>query len=235
MDEKGIYNAPSNSLRSREEPPANDNEPHGITPRKKGVGSFFRQLVKAEDSDGLVHIFGNAMINAIGDAIDEVTGNLSHRAKTVLYGTEDYDRGRRGNSRDGRYASYRDYYDRNNRNGSNRDRDRGSQPEQTKEYKRWRYDEIFFDDRVFRGMDGARQAAMRVIKAMEDRICDCDNVSIGDYIRYCKEEDPNNPYLTTEYTDERWGWTDEAAIASLRPIKVNGGYIIELPKPVSLY
>lgn len=232
MGDQDMYNAPSNSIKSREERPAEDNEQHGVTPRKKGFGSYIRKMVSSNDADSLVHIFGNAMINAVGDAIDEVTGNLAHRAKSILYDTEDYDRGRR--SRDGRGASYRRYYDeRNPDRRSNRDSSGDSAP--VKEYKRWKYDEIFFDDRVFGGLEGARKAAQRVIKRMEDQIIDCDCVSVGDYIRYCKKEDPDNPNLQTEFTDEWWGWQDEELIANLRPVKVVGGYIIELPKPVSLH
>ena len=232
MSDQDMYNAPSNSIKSREERPVESNEQHGVTPRKKGFGSYLRKMVSSNDADSLVHIFGNAMINAVGDAIDEVTGNLAHRAKTILYDTEDYDRGRR--SREGRGASYRRYYDeRNSDRRSSRDSSSDSAP--VKEYKRWKYDEIFFEDRAFGGLEGARKAAQRVIKRMEDQVVDCDCVSVGDYIRYCKKEDPDNPMLQTEFTDEWWGWQDEELIANLRPVKVVGGYIIELPKPVSLH
>ena len=89
MSDQDMYNAPSNSMKSREETPAESNEQHGVTPRKKGFGSYLRKMVSSNDADSLVYIFGNAMINAVGDAIDEVTGNLAHRAKTILYDTED--------------------------------------------------------------------------------------------------------------------------------------------------
>ena len=60
-------------------------------------------------------------------------------------------------------------------------------------------------------------------------------MSVADFFRYCKEEDPQNPMLVPEFTDERWGWTDEDVISRLQPIAVPGGYIIELPKPKSFY
>ena len=90
-----IYDVPSNSMKSKEESheeAEKSSERRGITPRKKGIGSFFRQMVNKGDMDSVTNIFANAMINAVGDTIDEVTGNLTHRAKSILYGTEDYER-----------------------------------------------------------------------------------------------------------------------------------------------
>ena len=181
------------------------------------------------------------MINAVGDTIDEVTGNLTHRAKSILYGTEDYDRGRNPRRGD-RYNSYSKYYEeRNGRNrptgssgtrntNQNADSDRGTS-------KKWKYNDVFFDSRVFGGKRGAELAAWRVIKAMDEQISDPDVecVSVADFFRYCKEEDPGNPFLTPDFTDERWGWDDEAVISKLQPIAIPGGYIIELPKPKSFY
>ena len=239
-----IYNVPSNSMKSKEEQteePEKSSERRGITPRKKGVGSFFRQLVNKGDMDSVTNIFANAMINAVGDTIDEVTGNLTHRAKTILYGTEDYDRGSKSRGGD-RYNSYSKYYEEKNRtnrptgssgvNNTNRSEDNSS-----KQSKKWKYNDIFFDNRVFGGKRGAELAAWRVIKAMDEQISnpEIELVSVGDLFRYCQEEDPDNPFLKPDFTDENWGWDDESIIGRLKPIQVPGGYIIELPKPKSFY
>lgn len=239
-----IYDVPRNSMRAREEEQqeADKSSQHGITPRKKGFGSFLRQLTNRGDMDSVKNIFANAMINAVGDTIDEVTGNLTHRAKTILYGTEDYERGKSRSSGD-RYNSYSKYYEeRNGRSNSNRptgssgtrntNSDSGSHST-----KKWKYNDVFFDNRVFGGKRGAELAAWRVIKAMDEQISDPDVecVSVADFFRYCKEEDPGNPFLTPDFTDERWGWDDEDVIGKLQPIAIPGGYIIELPKPKSFY
>lgn len=240
MDE---YDIPSNSLKSKEE----DNKPKqpaerpAIVPRKKGVGSFFRAMVNKGDVDSVTNIFANAMINAVGDTIDEVTGNLTHRAKTILYGTENYDRGRNGrrDSRD-QYNSYSKYYEERNgrsnkptgssgiKNSQNNNDDSSS--------KKWKYNDVFFSNKIF-GKKGAEMAAWRVIQGMDEIISDPDTecVTVGDFFRLCLEEDPQNPMLSPEFTDERRGWDDENIIARLQPVAIPGGYIIELPKPKSLY
>lgn len=239
-----LNDIPSNSMKAREEAERAEktSDRPGITPRKKGIGSFFRQMVMKSDADSVANIFANAMINAVGDTIDEVTGNLTHRAKSILYGTEDYDRGRsRGRSGD-RYNSYSKYYEeRNGRNrptGSSGSRNTNrTDDSDNRSTKKWKYNDVFFDNRVFGGKRGAELAAWRVIKAMDEQISDPDVecVSVADFFRYCKEEDPQNPMLVPEFTDERWGWTDEDVISRLQPIAVPGGYIIELPKPKSFY
>lgn len=233
-------NIPSNSMKSREEATEKTTERAGITPRKKGIGSFFRQLVNKGDVDSITNIFGNAMINAVGDTIDEVTGNLTHRAKSILYGTEDYDRGKNRRSGD-RYNSYSKYYEeRNGRNrptgmSSSRNSYSSDDPDD-RSTRRWKYNEVFFDNRVFGGRRGAELAAWRVIKAMDERISDPDteNASVADFFRACKEEDPQNNRIVIEFTDENWGWDNAEAIQRLQPIAVPGGYIIELPKPKPL-
>lgn len=238
-----IYDVPRNSMKAKEEAQQEEktSERHGITPRKKGVRSIFRQLMNKGDMDSVANIFANAMINAVGDTIDEVTGNLTHRAKTMLYGTEDYGRGK-GRSSGDRYNSYSKYYEeRNGRSnttrptGSSGTRNTNQESGTTK--KKWKYNDVFFDQRIFGGKRGAELAAWRVIKAMDEQISDPDVecVSVADFFRYCKEEDPQNPMLVPEFTDERWGWDDEEVISKLQPIAIPGGYIIELPKPKSFY
>lgn len=217
-----------------------DNSRHGVTPRKKGIGSFFRAIVNKGDMDSVTNIFANAMINAVGDTIDEVTGNLTHRAKSILYGTEDYDRGK---SKTGdRYGSYSKYYEeRNGRanrpTGSSGTKNTNSGNTSLNDKQKWKYNDVFFDQRVFGGKRGAEMAAWRVIKRMDELISDPDVecVSVADFFRFCKEQDPQNPMLSTDFTDERWGWDDEEIIGKLVPIAIPGGYIIELPKPKSFY
>lgn len=230
---------PSNSMKSREEAEEKSNERAGIVPRKKGIGSFFRQLINKGDMDSITNIFGNAMINAVGDTIDEVTGNLTHRAKSILYGTEDYDRGNRNRRSNDRYNSYSKYYEERNGRSASTSSGRNSYSSNNSDeptLRRWKYNEVFFDNRVFGGRRGAELAAWRVIKAMDERISDPDfeNVSVADFFRACKEEDPQNKRIVIEFTDENWGWDNANMIQNLQPIAVPGGYIIELPKPKSL-
>jgi len=238
-----IYDVPSGSMKSKEEAEQLDEKqtgPQGIKPRKRGIGSFFRQMVQKGDVDSVTNIFANAMINAVGDTIDEVTGNLTHRAKSILYGTEDYDRGQSRRSSGDSFNSYSKYYeDRNGRSrptGSSGNRNTGKSENPTSK-KKWKYNDVFFDQRVFGGKRGAEMAAWRVIRALDERISDpeVECVSVADFFRACKEEDPENPFLTPDFTDERWGWDDEDVIRKLQPIAIPGGYIIELPRPRSFY
>lgn len=238
-----IYDVPKNSMKSKEdaEREAVKPEHQAITPRKRGIGSFLRQMAGKDDVNSVKNIFANAMINAIGDTIDEVTGNMTHRAKTILYGTEDYNRGRSRSSND-RYNSYSKYYEeRNGRSNGSANRPTGASSTRNtnndgSSRKRWRYNDVFFDSRIF-GKKGAELAAWRVIKGMDEIISnpEVECVSVADFFRLCKDEDPQNPMLVTEFPDERWGWDDEEVISRLQPIAVPGGFIIELPKPKSFY
>lgn len=237
-----MYDVPSNSMKSHEEKEAAERyaDKPGIKLRKKGFNSLIRQMTNKSDVESVKNIFANAMINAIGDTIDEVTGNLTHRAKSILYGTEDYNRGNSSRSGRGYSNSYSKYYDevngRGNRpSGSSGTRNTNQNPDRTT--KRWKYNDVFFDNRVFGGKRGAELAAWRVIKAMDEQISDPDIecVSVGDFFRYCKAQDPQNPMLKADFTDERQGWSEESEIGSLQPIAVPGGYIIELPKPKPFY
>ena len=191
------FDVPSNSLKSREDELRNERstERSGITPRKKGFGSFLRQMTNRNDIDSVTNIFANAMINAVGDTIDEVTGNLTHRAKTILYGTEDYDRGK-GRRNGDRYVSYSKYYDERNGRGnrpsgtvSSHGSSGKSQDSDSGSSRRWKYNDVFFDSRVFGGKRSAEMAAWRVIKAMDEQISDpeVECISVGDFFRYCKD------------------------------------------------
>lgn len=47
--------------------------------------------------------------------------------------------------------------------------------------------------------------------------------SVADYYEYCKQK--------SDWTDHQWGWN---SLASARSRRVNGGYVINLPRPVRL-
>jgi len=240
-----LYDVPSRSLNKKEEPILEEEHSGKIVPQKSGIGGFFRKLVSNEDASSIVKIFSNSMIDAVSDSIDEITGNLVHRAKTELYGTENYARGSRRYSNGGgdRYGSYSKYYDdrRNNNRPSGRISTKDSSGQvHTAEFKevKWKYDQVLFDSRAFGGKRQAEMAAWRVIKKLDDQIsdADCEVISVADFFRYCKEEMPDNPFISTEFTDESIGWDGKYTgyFEALEPQAVMNGYIIELPKPIRL-
>jgi hypothetical protein len=40
--------------------------------------------------------------------------------------------------------------------------------------------------------------------------------------------------IAPEFTDEKWGWTSTDQIDDAKPVRVNGGYVLDLPKPVPI-
>lgn len=68
-----------------------------------------------------------------------------------------------------------------------------------------------------------REDAREVIDEMNDLIDEYDFVSVADL--------NDMVGITSEHTDEKWGWYD---ITGVRVKRADGGYLIDLPRPKSL-
>lgn len=104
-------------------------------------------------------------------------------------------------------VSYGRYFD---------DRERRSKKdERVKQAKGYEYDEIVFD---------TRGDAEAVLDRMNDMIDQFSIVSIGDLYDMADVS-------TDNYTVNKYGWTD---ISAANVVRVRGGYIIKLPKPMPI-
>lgn len=111
-----------------------------------------------------------------------------------------------GNRRDGSYVFYTSYYDRKDRGGSRRD-DRSKKG-------RFHSEDYLLETRA---------EASDVLDQLVEFIDRYDEVSISDF--------KDAIGVTSEYTDENWGWTNLRS-ASIRAVR--GGFVIHLPSPTSL-
>ena len=73
-----------------------------------------------------------------------------------------------------------------------------------------------FDDIILE----TRVEAQETIDKLFEIISSYDSASVSDLYEMCG--------ITGEYTDEKWGWTD---LRGARPVRVRGGYLLDLPKP----
>jgi len=107
----------------------------------------------------------------------------------------------------GARVSYRSYYDKQDKR-----RDRDYEKPRTKQ--NYNYDDIIFDN---------RGDAEMVLRRMEELLETFNAVSIADMFDLCD--------ITAGYTMHKYGWTD---LDDARVRRVNGGYIIDLPKAIAL-
>lgn len=112
--------------------------------------------------------------------------------------------GKKKSSSNSSYVSYRDY--------SRNDERRYSSS--TRTTSRYNLDEIVL---------GTRGEAEQVIQSMDDLIDNYGIVSVADLFDLVG--------VTSEYTDNRYGWT---SVRSAEPVRVKDGYIIRLPKPIPI-
>lgn len=105
----------------------------------------------------------------------------------------------------GNKVSYRSYYEKRDDRRSSRDRDRRSHD----------YDNVIVNTRA---------EALEVIESMEDIIEEYGNVSVSDLYELVGIETDNFAY-------NKFGWTD---LRNAEAVRVRDGYLIKLPRAVSL-
>ena len=88
--------------------------------------------------------------------------------------------------------------------------------------QRYDYDDIWFEDEKYGSPSKSLEAAETVLQDMRDMIEQYDFCKISDLYRFCKQE-------SRSYMDTEWGWD---RLKHAETMRVDGGYILDLPEPV---
>lgn len=172
----------------------------GVVTTKKSLGQKFKEAFISDDARSVKSfIFEEVVVPTIKNTIIDVM-------EMVMFGSSS-GRRRGVNRRDDRdRVSYSNYYYGGSR-GSDRDRRRDRDD-------RYREDEkVNYRSVVLR----ERRDAMHVVDDLRDRIHEYGSASIADLFDLIG--------VTSQYTDNNWGWTDERDIDYRR---VANGYLIDV-------
>ena len=213
---------PPNSHTARESRPArrvekDDREPKRevqrvtsgkVIRRKKPIG---RRIAEAFTMESLKSAFEHMLVDVMLPGAKDLASDAIDATKDrILYGEEGYSpRGRRGRG----YTSYSSMGGARVRDRRDRDRD-DDRP--TRRHSRPQVDhrEIILDN---------RHEAERVIDGLFELISKYEVATLRDLLSMVGE--PHN------FTAEDWGWTD---LRGARAHRVQGGYLLDLPRPEAL-
>lgn len=167
-----------------------------VVTTKKSLGQKFREAFISDDARSVKSfIFEEVVVPTIKNTIIDVM-------EMVMFGSS---RSRRRDDRDRDRVSYSAYY------GSSRSRDRDRRRD---DRDRYREDEkVNYRSVVLR----ERRDAMQVVDELRERIHRYGYASIADLFDLID--------VTSNYTDNNWGWTDERDIDYRR---VANGYLIDV-------
>lgn len=174
------------------------------TKAKKGVLDRFSELFFGDDIMSVRdYVLHDILVPAVKNiVVDAISGGIEQ----IIYGEQ-----RRGRNiiRDGKrsYVSYSNYSDDRDRRSSTRDRDRSA---------RSRHD---FDNIIFE----SRPEAEDVLSNLSDLVRDYGAASVADFYDLSG--------LTSDFTDNRYGWD---SLAGARTERARNGYIIVLPRTILL-
>jgi hypothetical protein len=178
-----------------------------IIRRKKPLGKRISETFIGEDAHGVwTFVVMQVFVPAAKDMIsDMVSQGIEH----LLFGEVRSGGGRRPNmSRAPGRVDYRGVS-----TGTVRRDD--PRPTMSREARQnHNFDEIILETRV---------EAQSTLEAMFERLQDYDQVTVGDLYQMVGE--------SSDFTDEKWGWTD---LRGSSVVRVRQGYLIDLPKPVVL-
>jgi hypothetical protein len=205
-----VENFPSNSRKSREpqpEPVAEKKilrvveDGSKVVRRKKPLGSRFKELFLDIDVVTIVEdVIKDVLIPAAKDMFTDAVNQSMRRA---LYGGDD--------SRNRGYRSYGSGPTNYTRYSSSPPA-RREEPRSMSRRARAAHD---FDEIIL----GSRQEAEDVLGQMRDVLDRYETVSVGDLYGMVDIQGTS--------ADERWGWLD---LHNARVVRVNGGYLLDLPK-----
>lgn len=207
---------PANSHKAKAQPKTEERKLEKVisgkvVQQKKSLGKKFAELFLGDDTRSVgEYILHDVLIQAAKSMICDMVG-WGGAAEMILFGEK---RGRNTRREGGRsYTSYGSYY-----KSTDRDRDGGRRdsPRDISRTGRARHD---FDEIVLE----TRGEAEEVLSHLVDLTIDYDMASVADLYDLVG--------ITTNFTDNKYGWTDlERASVS----RVRGGYLINLPRPVAL-
>lgn len=224
-----IGNYPSNSRTQKVEKALNEaSRPKvekvvkGVVKKQKpSIGKRMAETLALDDTKNVKnYIVHDVLIPAVKSMICDIVG-WGGFAEMILFSG-----GRRGRGPDSTIirdsgvsrVNYRSIF---------RDPYRNSR-EQPKEQVMRSRDRFNFDDLIIPIRDGqtsvqARAEAEEVLSKLFDLTVEYGQATVADLYDACG--------LDTEFTDNKWGWTD---LRGVEPRRVHDGYILTLPKPIPL-
>lgn len=180
-----------------------------VSRRRKPLGKRFAETIFGGDGKGVLqYILLDVLVPAAKDTIADVVSQGIERA---LFG-EARSSSRRTGARTPGSSSYVSY----NRYSGSPHSSRREEPRELSRRSRANHD---FDEIIL----ATRIEADEVLSRMDDLLKKYESVSVGDLCELVG--------IDSNYTDEKWGWTD-LADAGIR--RVRSGYLLDLPKPEPL-
>jgi hypothetical protein len=164
------------------------------------VGSKARELFLGEDATTVKeYVVQDILIPALKETISDM---VSQGLELALFGTT---KGKRNKKSNATYTSYSSYYEKDERP------QRSRRTQNTRPNSRRRIDEVIL---------GTRGEADEVLYTMYDLLRDYGAVTVEDLYELIGER--------SEYTDQKWGWTD---LTGSRVRRIRDGYLLEIPEP----
>ena len=177
------------------------------TVRKKG---FWRKLSDGADLKGVIeYIWWEIAVPSIKSTASDMVSNGFDRA---IFGGSDYRS--RNRSRNRRSFSERTTYEKMY-SRRDRDRDRDSRRDERSMSRRGRMNHDFQEIVL-----GSRAEAEDIIDQLRERIEEFDVATVMDLY--------DAAGVTSDFTDERWGWTD---LQDARVDRVRDGFLLDMPRP----
>lgn len=183
-----------------------------VVRRKQPIGKRFAELFVAGDSKSVTqYVFLDVLLPAIKDTVVEA---VSQGVERMIFGEVRSTNRRPGFSNVGHIA-YNRYAASRAVGGPPRDNNPvGRQPMSRQARITHNFDEIILP---------TRREAEEVLDTMFDMLTRYETVSVSDLYEMVGE--------TAQFTDEKYGWTD---LHSSSVSRVRDGYLLNLPRPVSI-
>lgn len=175
--------------------------------RKKSFGKRFTDtFISGEDAESVFgYLFSEVFVPAAKDTISDI---VTQGIDRVLFGEV---RGRGIRSRTASQNRYSNGLVSYNRISSGLKREEPRREMSRQSRATHNFDEIILETRV---------EAQEVIDGLNEIISMYEMAKISDLYDMCG--------IAGSYTDEKWGWFD---LRGSRPVRVKGGYLLDLPKP----
>lgn len=221
MIEADVEEFPANSRRAREPQPAEEKTETkrveqvvtgDVVRRKKPLGKRFTETFIGGDARGVVaYIVMEVLMPAAKDTIADV---VTQAVERTLFG-EARSTSRRTGARPGNSSGYTSY---NRYSSPSSAVSRREDPRERLMSRRARgshdFDEIILATRV---------EAEEVVDRLFDLVARYEQATVADLYGLVGQ--------TSDYTDEKWGWTD---IRGAGVTRIRNGYLLDLPKPEPL-
>ena len=207
---------PSNSKMNKPEPEPERKIEKVITGevvrKKQSLGKRFKDIFIGGDAESVwQYVAFDILIPAAKDTISDA---ISMGVERILFG-DVRSPSSRGRSSGGGFTNYQSYASKSSSKSGSRYDKSDSRPMSRRSRAAHNFDEIILETRM---------EAEEVIERMAEYVERYDQASVSDLYQLVG--------VTGSFADEKWGWKDLRA-ASVTRVR-NGGYLLDLPRPVEL-